>query len=202
MKKQELQEAILADVLDELGKVHQSVHDLPFTLQQATTALTSATQNSQKYTDSLKEAADSVVAASVETTKAQLVEAVSRTAEMVAHNTSRKNMLQWAAGCVLVAVVSFSLFGYLMHSMAWEAGYQGGRNDAMAAKDYKADACDWYDTQEGQMAIGLYKAGSLRNLYTCDKPGWVIEKQQSGLMCIPKAEGKAKQPQGWQLPSE
>lgn len=204
MNKQQLNEAILADVLDELGQVHRSVQQLPLTLQNSTETLLAATHEGQRYAKTLQLTADSVVAASVETTKAQLVEAVKSTAQMVAHNTSRKNMLQWTAGCVVVSVLSFAVFGYLMHSMAWDAGYQtgyqGGRSDAVAEKDYQKDACAWFKTQEGQMGIGLYEAGSLRNLYTCDNPGWVIEERKEGRMCIPNPDSKTKQSSGWQLP--
>lgn len=205
MKKQELQEAILADVLDELGKVYQSVNDLPSTLQKATETLTAATKGSEEYAKSLQKTADTVAASSVEKTKVQLAEAVSKTVEIVAHNTSRKSMLQWAAGSVVASVVSFAVFGYLMFSMGWDGGhqtgYQGGRNDAILAKEYEKDACTWFNTEEGQMAIGLYKAGSLRNLYTCDKPGWVIEERKEGLMCVPKLDTKTKITWGWQLPN-
>jgi hypothetical protein len=200
MKKQELQEAMFADVLDGLGKVQQSVEALPQTLQKATADLTEATQNSQEYTKGLKEAADKAAAASVENTRSQLTKEIAKTVEIVVHNTSKKNMLQWAAGCLLVSVLSLLVFGYLMYVVGQESAYQKGRSDAVAGKEYEKDACTWFNTQEGQMAIGLYEVGSLQNLYTCNNPGWVVAEQNGDRVCIPLPEGKNKQPRGWQLP--
>jgi hypothetical protein len=194
-------------LMGELGKVYQQVDALPEHLKEklaavdlATKNLMQATNEAHNYAGELQQTANRIVASSVETTKAQLVSSISQTAKEVAYNTSKKSMLQWAAGCVLVSVLSLLVFGYLMYVVGQESAYQKGRSDAVAGKEYEKDACTWFSTQEGQMAIGLYEAGSLRNLYTCENPGWVIEEGKEGPMCVPKPDPKTKQSQGWRLP--
>lgn len=202
MSKKELNDAILADVLDELGKVYQSVNELPHTLQKSTEALTVATRNGQEYAKELQKTAASVVAASVETTRAQLVESIAQTAKEVAYHASKKSMLQWAVGCLAVAALCFTGFGYLVFSMGQDAGYQKGMADTVRSEEYQKAACAWSESPEGEMAMGLYELGVLRNLYTCDNPGWVIESRDGGRMCVPKPDTKTKQSWGWQLPSQ
>jgi hypothetical protein len=194
-------------LLGELGKVYQQVDALPENLKEklaavegATQALMKATKEAQDYAGELQQTADKIVASSVETTKKQLVESIAITAKEVAYHTSKKSMLQWAAGCVLASVLGLLVFGYLLHSVGSEAGYQRGRSDTLAAKEYEKDACTWFNTQEGQMAIGLYEVGSLQDLYTCNNPGWVIAEQGGAQVCIPMPEGKNKPPKGWRLP--
>jgi hypothetical protein len=198
MSKKELNEAILADVLDELGQVHKSVNELPNTLQRATNALTVATNAAREHAGELKETAEKTLSASVESTKARLAEAVSQIAERVSYNTTRKGMLQWVVGCL--GAVSLCFVGVLYIGMS--VGFRQGTAQALESFSYKNTACSWLDSVEGQMAVGLSQTGTLRNLYTCDNPGWVVEERKEGRMCIPKPDAKTKQFWGWQLPNQ
>jgi hypothetical protein len=55
---------------------------------------------------SFKRSADAQAAASIAEAKADLAKAVSEVAVKVAHNTSAKQMWQWAGGCIAVAFMS------------------------------------------------------------------------------------------------
>ena len=83
-----------------------------------------------------------MILASAEATKADLAKAVVKTAQDVANYTAQKQMWQWAAGCLAVAFLAFGLFGWYLHSTAYEAGYNSGYGVGYAeAKDRKSRSC-------------------------------------------------------------
>ena len=206
--KPEAMEQLGVLLMGELGKLYERVGELPEELngklaavEKATKELKQATESAITHAGALKSTADAVVASSVETTKAQLVQAVSQTAEKVTYNTSRKSMLQWVAGCLGAATFCLAVFGYLMFAMGQEAGYQSGRGDTIHSQEYQKSVFAWSTSPEGKMALALAEIGVLRGLYACEGPGWVVEERNGGRFCVPKAE-KGKQPWGWQLPSQ
>lgn len=139
--------------------------------------------------------ADATMRASAEATKRDLTRAVEKTAHEVARNTSRKQMLKWAAGCV--AVVALAMGG-----IAWaarEAGYQHGYATGYAAAQDEKAAAAWANTPEGKLAYRLAEAGSLRALATCASPGWQVDKGY----CRPYTvrQGKDELVYGWALPA-
>ncbi|MGG6949150.1 UNVERIFIED_CONTAM: protein mobE, partial [Pseudomonas aeruginosa] len=102
-----------------------------------------------------KVTADATVKASAEAAKADLAQAVAAAAQEVAHNTSAKQMWQWAAGCIAVAFLCVGLFGWYMHSSGKDSGYQAGYGAGYGAgyteaKDEKAAAA-WANTPEGRL---------------------------------------------------
>ena len=119
----------------------------------------------------LKATADATVKASAEEAKADLAQAVAAAAREVAHNTSRKQMWQWASGCIAVAFLCFSLFGWYIHNTGSIAGYGNGYGVGYSeAKDEKAAAA-WANTPQGKSAYRLafvnnFDAGRI-NLTTC-----------------------------------
>lgn len=124
---------------------------------------------------SLKATADATTQASVQAAKSDLAKAVATAAQEVAHNTSVKQMWQWACGCFAVAFLCVGLFGWYVHSQALEAGYFSGYGVAYKeAKDERAAAA-WANTPEGRVAYRLAQAGSLGKLANCDQPGWFAE---------------------------
>ena len=124
----------------------------------------------------LKLTAEASVKASAETTKADLAEAVATTAKEVAYNTSRKQMWQWAGGCIGIAFLCFSMFGWFIHSKAYTAGYNSGYGIGYSeAKDEKA-AATWANTPEGKLAYRFAQLGELPKLAKCEGKGWEIEK--------------------------
>jgi hypothetical protein len=148
---------------------------------------------------SFKETADTMILASAEATKADLAKAVVKTAQDVANYTAQKQMWQWAAGCLTVAFLAFGLFGWYLHSIAYEAGYNSGYGVGyVEAKDEKAAAA-WANTPEGKTAYRLAQMGSISALAHCNQPGW---KAANGI-CYPhsftKRNGSADI-YGWRLP--
>jgi len=148
---------------------------------------------------SFKETADTMILASAEATKADLAKAVVKTAQDVANYTAQKQMWQWAAGCLAVAFLAFGLFGWYLHSKAYDAGYNSGYGVGYAeAKDEKAAAA-WANTPEGKAAYRLAQAGSIGSLIHCNQPGW---KSANGI-CYPSSFTKrngSTEIYGWRLP--
>ena len=106
-----------------------------------------------------KVTADATVKASAEAAKADLAQAVAAAAQEVAHNTSAKQMWQWAAGCIAVAFLCVGLFGWYMHSSGKDSGYQAGYGAGYTeAKDEKAAAA-WANTPEGRLAYRFAQTG-------------------------------------------
>ena len=146
-----------------------------------------------------KETAEAMILVSAEATKADLAKAVARTAQDVANHTARKQMWQWAAGCLAVAFLTFGGFGWYLHTQAYAAGYNSGYGVGYTeAKDEKAAAA-WANTPEGKTAYRLAQVGSIASLIHCNQPGWKAEKD----MCYPhpvtKKDGSTEI-YGWRLP--
>jgi hypothetical protein len=142
-----------------------------------------------------KATADATVKASAEAAKADLAQAVAAAAQEVAHNTSAKQMWQWAAGCIAVAFLCVGLFGWYMHSSGKDSGYQAGYGAGYTeAKDEKAAAA-WANTPEGRLAYRFAQSGELQRLARCSGKGWKVEKG----VCYPmqNTDGNVY---GWALP--
>jgi len=130
-----------------------------------------------------KSTADAMVKASAEAAKADLAKAVALAAHEVAHNTSAKQMWQWAGGCIAVAFLCVGLFGWYMHSSGHDGGYNSGYGVGYSeAKDEKAAAA-WANTPEGKLAYRFAQSGELQRLARCQGKGWKIEKG----VCYPYA---------------
>lgn len=142
-----------------------------------------------------KATADATVKASAEAAKADLAHAVASAAHEVAHNTSAKQMWQWAAGCIAVAFLCVGVFGWYMHSIGHDGGYNSGYGVGYSeAKDEKAAAA-WANTPEGKLAYRFAQSGELQRLAKCQGKGWKIEKSA----CYPYGNGN-EGTYGWSLP--
>ena len=142
-----------------------------------------------------KATADAMMKASAESAKADLATAVASAAQKVAADVATKGMLQWAAGCIAAAFLCFGAFGWSMHIIGKDSGYQAGYGAGYAeAKDEKA-AASWANTPEGKLAYKLAQAGSISVLAKCNRPGWTKE---DGVCYVQPAEnGKIY---GWRVP--
>jgi hypothetical protein len=142
-----------------------------------------------------KATADATVKASTEAAKANLAQAVASAAREVAHNTSAKQMWQWAGGCIAVAFLCVGIFGWYMHSSGHDAGYNSGYGVGYSeAKDEKAAAA-WANTPEGKLAYRFAQSGELQRLAKCQSKGWKVEKGY----CFPYALQNVGT-YGWRLP--
>ena len=202
--KSTLNDAILADILDDLGRVQKAAKALPDELKEATQALTTATEAAQNHAGELQKTAQAVVSSSVESTRAELSKMVAHSAEKIAVNKSRKELTSWVVGCLCGAFVLFAGFGAYFLNTGIDIGYQKGVAEAQLSAEYQSRVFGWSTTTEGKMALAFAELGVLRDLYTCDNPGWTVELRpnkagKTSRFCIPKQdkEGKAW---GWQLP--
>ena len=141
-----------------------------------------------------KATADATVKASAEAAKADLAQAVASAAHEVAHNTSRKQMWQWACGCCAVIGLVLGGLNWYVYDKAHTAGLNSGYGVGYReAKDEKAAAA-WANTPEGRLAYRFAQTGSIGSLAKCDRPGWYIEK---GVCYVkPAADGT----HGWRVP--
>lgn len=144
---------------------------------------------------SFKVTADATVKASAEAAKADLAQAVAAAAHEVAHNTSAKQMWQWAGGSIAVAFLCVGLFGWYMHSSGHDSGYNSGYGVGYSeAKNEKAAAA-WANTPEGKLAYRFAQSGELQRLVRCQGKGWKVENGACYPHPVPNAGTY-----GWQLP--
>lgn len=129
-------------------------------------------------------------AAVAETTKA-LANAVAGAATASAKKAAGAQMLKWAMGCFLAATGCISTIGWWAHGRGQREGYAVGYEAARDRYENAAAMASWANTPEGQLAYGLAKAGSLRELATCSGHGWF---ERDGL-CYPSSKTH-----GWRLP--
>ena len=129
-------------------------------------------------------------AAAAETTKA-LSHAVSAAATASAKKAAGAQMLKWAMGCFLAALGCIATIGWWAHGKGQREGYAVGYEAARDKCENAAALASWANTPEGQLAYGLAKAGSLRELATCSGHGWF---ERDGI-CYPSPKAH-----GWRLP--
>ena len=202
-------------LMGELGEVYKGVNALPKELQtkvapllekllEVTQHLATATEAAQSHAGKLQETAKAVVSASVESTRAELSKMVAHSAEKIAVNKSRKELTTWVVGCLCGAFALFAGFGAYFLKTGMEIGFQRGVAEAQLSAEYQSRVFAWSTTTEGKMALAFAELGVLRDLYTCDNPGWVVELRpnkagKTSRFCIPTQDkdGKAW---GWQLP--
>ncbi|MGZ5030843.1 MAG: DUF6753 family protein [Methylobacter sp.] len=141
-----------------------------------------------------KDAAGSILDASVGAAKADLAKAVAKTANDVARQTSRKQMFQWAAICFVSVCLSVGGLGWYLHAEAYDAGYNKGYGAGYTeAKDEKA-AASWANTPEGKFAYKFAQGGSLGTLMHCNEKGWYVKNGHCFVEAAP--DGKVY---GWKI---
>ena len=151
-------------------------------------------QSAKDILVNIKATADATMTASAATVQADLAKAVALAAREVAHNTSAKQMWQWASVCISIAFLGVGLFGWYMHSSGESAGLKIGYGQGYTeAKDEKAAAA-WANTPDGKMAFAFAQSGELQRLARCQGKGW---KQEKG-GCFPHSSQDYIH--GWRMP--
>jgi hypothetical protein len=121
---------------------------------------------------------------------------LAQTARDIAARVASADRWKWIAMTFGLAAAIFAGVGIGMFRQGVRSGVAAGRLDGYAsARDEKAAAA-WANTPEGRIALGLAKAGSLRELATCSGKGW----KRRGTSCVPKCERGTIN--GWNLPDE
>jgi hypothetical protein len=141
-------------------------------------------------------AAEGELKAAAARTHAALAESVAQTARDIAERVASTSRWKWISTTFALAAAIFACVGIVMFRQGVRSGVDAGRVEGYAsARDEKA-AATWANTPEGQIALGLAKAGSLRELAACSGKGW----KRRGTSCLPKCDRVAID--GWNLPAE
>lgn len=109
-------------------------------------------------------------------------------ARSIIDTQAAKRRTIWAstlAGGLIAAIIAGVAYG--AHRIGWQDGMQYGIGETLTRiHDQKARA-SWANTTNGKLAYQLYQAGSIHALATCNQPGWEVETQKVGLVCLPTA---------------
>jgi hypothetical protein len=147
-------------------------------------------------TDNVRAAAEAEMKAAAASTHAELAKSVAKTARDIAGRVATGSRWRWISTSFALAAAIFAGVGIGMFRQGVSSGMAAGRLEAYAsARDEKA-AATWANTAEGQIALGLAKAGSLRELAACSGKGW----KRRGTSCLPKCDRVAID--GWNLPAD
>jgi hypothetical protein len=122
--------------------------------------------------------------------EADLARSVAETARKIADKRASTKRWQWISVSLAIALSALTT----VHILAGHSGRGAGYSDGyQAARDERA-ADAWANTPEGQLAYGLAKAGSIRNLATCSGRGWVVKDSS----CFPTSDNGMVY--GWKIP--
>jgi hypothetical protein len=115
-------------------------------------------------------AADATARASAEATRRQVTDAAVTAAWDVVRKVETRKRLKWFAITTATCVLCLTGLAWFMHAKGIHAGYGLGYR---AARDEKA-AASWAASPEGMVAYELARAGSVRDLARCSRPGWFV----------------------------
>jgi len=124
-----------------------------------------------------------------EAARQQVMDAAVRATWDVVRKVETRQRLKWFALTLATCVICLTGFAWHMHGEGLDAGYGLGYQ---AARDEKA-AASWAASPEGMVAYELAKAGEIRDLAGCSRPGWVV----SNGICYP--ERAADGLYGWRI---
>jgi hypothetical protein len=120
------------------------------------------------------ETAAEATARAAEAARRQVADAAATAAWDVVVKVETRERLRWFAATIAVCVACLSGLAWFLHVNGWDAGYGLGYTSGyQAARDEKA-AASWAASPEGMVAYELAKAGSVRDLARCSRPGWFV----------------------------
>jgi hypothetical protein len=138
--------------------------------------------------------AEAQAKAAQEETKKALMKAVEQAAVASRRDGARAELVRrvglWAGGLIVGGLIVFLLAFHVGQGK----GSAVGKEQAKEECRYMAAATSWANTPEGQIAFELARAGSLRELATCSRPGWDIK---NGQCFVRPVKGSTY---GWSLP--
>ena len=141
--------------------------------------------------------AEAQAKAAQEETKKALMGAVEQAAVASRKDGARAELLKRAgrlAGGIIVGAIALWVLAFKTGQTRGEAA---GRDGARQQCGYMAAAMSWANSAEGQVAHRLADAGGIRDLASCDMPGW--EPTRDGLCLVRPYKGKTF---GWRLPRD
>jgi hypothetical protein len=138
--------------------------------------------------------AEAQAKAAQEETKKALMGAVEHAAVASRKDGARAELVKRSgrlAGGIVVGAVALWVLAFNTGQARGEAA---GRDGARQQCGYMTAAMSWANSAEGQVAHGLADAGSIRDLASCDMPGW--EPTRDGICLVHPYKGKIF---GWRL---
>jgi hypothetical protein len=145
----------------------------------------------KEVTKTVRETALAQARAAVADTTKALARAVAEAATGSAKRAAEAQRLKWMVGCVIAVSVCLTAIAWWAHSRGERTGYAIGYEAARERYESASAMASWANTPEGQLALELAKAGSLRELATCSGHGWF---ERDGA-CFAAARTR-----GWRLP--
>lgn len=147
-------------------------------------------------TENARAAAEAELKAAAARTRAELAKSVAQTALDIADRKASVNRLQWITSCAVVLCVTFLSIGTASYRTGLSRGDASGYDRALAVTRDEKAAAAWANTPEGKIAVGLAKAGSLRDLAACS--GKFFVRKEAG--CFVKIGRESAF--GWKLAAE
>jgi hypothetical protein len=147
-------------------------------------------------TDNARAAAEAELKAAVARTRAELAKSVAQTALDIADRVASTKRSKWFSMSFAFAAALFVGVAVGMYRQGVSSGVASGRLDGYTMARNEKAAAAWANTPEGQIALGLAKAGSLRALASCSGKGW----KRKTASCVPKCEKGSVD--GWNLAAD
>jgi hypothetical protein len=148
---------------------------------------------SARVTDNARTAAEAEFRSAGARVRSELAHSVAKAAQDIAQRTATAKRSQWIAMSIIIASSMFVGVGTWSYRVGRSSGFDGGRVEGYSAAQNENAAAAWANTPEGQLAYGLAKAGSIRELATCSGRGW----RKEGSFCEPRPQKGVVS--GWRL---
>lgn len=177
----DLRDALLAETLDEVARLHDAVLAIGPALEKAAGEGREAIKKTATREAVLVEAA--------------LAKSVGATANSIARQVAGRRLALASAASALAVSIGVGAFvaGW---GVAYKAGLEAGARDALAQCRDDAAAASWATTPEGALARRFSALNPLEKMARCDGEGWRIKRQDGRRVCYP-APGY-----GWWMPSK
>ena len=147
-------------------------------------------------THNARAAAEAEFKAAAARTRAELAKSVAQTALDIADRVASTKRSKWFSMSFAFAAALFVGVAAGMYRQGVSSGVASGRLDGYTMARNEKAAAAWANTPEGQIALGLAKAGSLRALASCS--GRILVRKGDG--CFVKVGKDAVF--GWKIPAE
>lgn len=93
------------------------------------------------------------------------------------HEKETKEKFQWIAGSIVISTLALCLIAWVMHSTAFESGFESGSVAGYEKAKNEIAAASWANTEQGQLAHDLANAGGLEKVARCEGKGWQLKDQ-------------------------
>jgi hypothetical protein len=152
------------------------------------------TEATAHVTDKARTTAEAEFRAAGARVRSELACSVAKAAQDIAERTATAKRSQWIAMSIVIGSSIFVGVTTWSYRVGRSSGFDAGRVAGYSVAHNENAAAAWANTPEGQLAYGLAKAGSVRELATCSGRGW----RKEGSFCEPRPQ-KGVVVSGWRL---